>query len=143
MTTMRVTITKSGRSNEYGQPLVVGTTYTVDEALGISLVKAQYATDTNGILDEPQNYPYDQVVLEDRLLTSAQLDALTRRLVPEQTENASFVDGATPWTRLVGPSELNSAFSKSAEISGHHLYNGGKPCWWRLYVSARGGVDPG
>lgn len=60
MSTMQVTITKSGRSDEYGKPLIVGATYTVDEALGISLVQAQFATDTNGRLEEPGNNPYDE-----------------------------------------------------------------------------------
>lgn len=42
--TMFVTMTKSGRSDPFGRPLLVGVTYGLDDSYALSLISAQYAT---------------------------------------------------------------------------------------------------
>jgi hypothetical protein len=63
--TISVTITKPGVTDQYGRPMLVGTTYAVDDAFGLSLISQLKATDTGnslvqpGItLDEPLNVQY-------------------------------------------------------------------------------------
>lgn len=48
--TMDVTILKQGVTNSYGIALVVGTTYSVDDAFGRDLVQSGMARDTDNIL---------------------------------------------------------------------------------------------
>ena len=50
---IRVTITKPNVFNEYGIAMTVGTTYTVDDAFGLSLITQQKATDTDASLTNP------------------------------------------------------------------------------------------
>ena len=54
---MRITVTKSGVTNEYGQSVAIGVTATVPDALGASWVYAGKATDTDGVLAIPVNRP--------------------------------------------------------------------------------------
>lgn len=50
---IRVTITKPNVFNEYGIAMTVGTTYTVDDAFGLSLITQQKASDTDASLVNP------------------------------------------------------------------------------------------
>jgi len=50
---IRVTITKSGVTDGYGIAMVVGTTYTVNDDFGLSLISQGKATDTDGSLVNP------------------------------------------------------------------------------------------
>ena len=59
--TIRVTITKPGVTDGYGLPMVVGTTYTVDDAFGLALISQGRASDTDGFLEEPINAPFVDV----------------------------------------------------------------------------------
>lgn len=52
---MRVTITAPNVFDSYGRLMTVGSTQTVDDAFGQSLVSAQRATDTDGVLNIVQN----------------------------------------------------------------------------------------
>ena len=58
--TIRVTITKPNVFDQYGLPMVVGTTYTVDDAFGLSLITQQKASDTDLVMANPGNSPYEQ-----------------------------------------------------------------------------------
>lgn len=60
--TIRVTITKPGVTDAYGIAMVVGTTYTVEENFGLSLIQQGRASDTDEFLDERINAPFDEVV---------------------------------------------------------------------------------
>ena len=60
--TIRVTITKPGVTDAYGIAMVVGTTYTVEENFGLSLISQGRATDTDDFLEERINAPFDEVV---------------------------------------------------------------------------------
>jgi len=51
--TIRVTITKPNVFNEYGIAMTVGTTYTVSDAFGLSLITQQKASDTDSSLVNP------------------------------------------------------------------------------------------
>ena len=55
---MRITITKAGRTDDYGSALVLGTQYDVPDALGASLVAAGFATDTYAVLAAQPNSPF-------------------------------------------------------------------------------------
>ena len=57
MATARVTITKSGRNDNYGIPLAVGSTYTLDYDFGRSLWMQGYATDTDSVFTLGEQYP--------------------------------------------------------------------------------------
>ena len=48
--TIRVTITQPGVTNAYGIAMAVGTTYTVEEDFGRSLIAGLKATDTDGYM---------------------------------------------------------------------------------------------
>ena len=50
---IRVTITKPNVTNAYGLPLTVGTTYTVDDDFGLSLISQGKASDTDASLTNP------------------------------------------------------------------------------------------
>lgn len=58
--TIRVTITKAGRFDSYGQSLAVGTTYTVGDDFGIDLIGQGFALDTDSILGLNLVLPYMQ-----------------------------------------------------------------------------------
>lgn len=73
---MRITIIKAGRVDEYGRPLNVGSTVTVPDALGASLVSELFATDTDGVLTAPANRPFDQAPFAFLNITPAQTAAL-------------------------------------------------------------------
>ena len=60
--TIRVTITKPGVTDAYGIAMAVGTTYTVEENFGLSLIQQGRASDTDEFLDERINAPFDEVV---------------------------------------------------------------------------------
>lgn len=51
--TIRVTITKPNVFDAFGLPMVVGTTYPVDDAFGLSLIQSLKASDTDGSLTDP------------------------------------------------------------------------------------------
>lgn len=56
--TMRVTIIKAGSSDIYGNPFVVGSTYSVSDDYGLDLVSQSMATDTDGVLNALKNSPF-------------------------------------------------------------------------------------
>ena len=58
---IRVTITKSGVADAYGIAMAVGTTYTVADDFGLSLIQQGKATDTDGVQNFPGNSPFDEV----------------------------------------------------------------------------------
>ncbi len=60
--TIRVTITKPGVTDAYGIAMVVGTTYTVGDDFGLSLISQGRASDTDDFLGERVNAPFDEVV---------------------------------------------------------------------------------
>ena len=55
-----VTITKPGVTDSFGRPMIVGTTYSVDDDFGISLIQQLKATDTRNALGGPSNAPFEQ-----------------------------------------------------------------------------------
>lgn len=87
MATIRVTITKAGRADSYGNALQVGTIYTLDYALGVALIQEQFATDTDGALLAVGNNPYDEIPAQQYgPLTIAQAAALASTVgVPAAT----------------------------------------------------------
>ena len=61
--TIRVTITKPGVVNEYGQALAIGTVYTPNnDDYALALIAQLKATDTDDVLGERINAPFDEVV---------------------------------------------------------------------------------
>src|SRR5688572_9988800 len=68
--TIRVTITQPGVTNAYGLPLAVGTTYTVEEDFGRSLIAGLKATDTDGYMAIGGNNPYS-VGVASRTMTAS------------------------------------------------------------------------
>lgn len=56
--TIRVTISKPNVYNEYGILMVNGTTYTVEDNFGKSLITQLKATDTDSVLTQQANTPY-------------------------------------------------------------------------------------
>lgn len=63
--TIRVTITKAGRSDTYGRPLVVGTTYTLEDAYGRDLITSGFGTDTDSAIGNTMGtsfIPYNIVI---------------------------------------------------------------------------------
>ena len=60
---IRVTITASGVTNEYGQALAIGTVYTPNnDDYALALIAQLKATDTDDVLGERINAPFDEVV---------------------------------------------------------------------------------
>lgn len=57
MATARVTITKSGRNDTYGLPLVVGTTYTLDYDYARALFNQGFATDADEVFTAGEKAP--------------------------------------------------------------------------------------
>ena len=60
---IRVTTIRAGVPNEYGQPLAAGTTFTpINDDYALSLISQRLATDTDNVLGERVNAPFDEVV---------------------------------------------------------------------------------
>lgn len=60
---IRCTIRVAGVVNEYGQPLAIGTVYTpINDDYALALISQLKATDTDNVLGERVNAPFDEVV---------------------------------------------------------------------------------
>ena len=103
---MRVTITATGVTTEWGVATTVGQIITVPDDYGLSLVRSLKATDTDGVLSAPARRPFDTVpvVETDTARVSVPAAQLQSSVSGVATASAPIPAANTPFIASAGDS---------------------------------------
>lgn len=94
---MRVTVIASNVYTEFGISAPIGSIITVGDDYGISLVRSLKAIDTDGVLSEPGNRPFDQVPPQSPVSGGGSVIGGTFGILGDSmTENNVTLTGTTP-----------------------------------------------
>ena len=126
---IRVTTIRAGVPNEYGQPLAAGTTFTpINDDYALSLISQRLATDTDNVLGERVNAPFDEVVYP---LDPVGLSADGTSLVSGDGNRLQAL-GSTSTRRMVIWGDSHTAFHGSSN-SVLPILAGSARGWWHWY----------
>lgn len=126
---MRVTVVAPNVYTEFGISAPIGSTITVGDDYGASLVWSLKAIDTDGVLSEPGNRPFDQVPPQSPVSGVAITVGSSRALT--SADDGKIIECTTTVTLTV-PASLPSGFAcvvipsgtTSVASSGGALLNG-------------------